>query len=82
MTSSVGMGQKCCTASIRAATCTAVCSPTILCVSFEVPFGAVAVATLQTFVFLLSVHLHEMLVHTLGHIRRLLDCMGYSLCTL
>ena len=47
-------------ASIRAATCTAVCSPTILCVSFEVPFGAVAVATLQTFVFLLSVHLHEM----------------------
>lgn len=74
MAGSVGVGQQGCTAGIRTATRAAVCSPTVLCMSSEVPFCAVAVATLYTLMFLLCVHLHEMLVCTHEEIKA--QCYG------
>lgn len=48
-------------AGVGAATGALVGLATVFYVSPQVPLGAVAVAALETFVFLLCVHLHEML---------------------
>lgn len=61
VTSSVGVGQQCRSTCVRAAARTTVGLSAILGMPLQVPFGAVAIAALYTFVLLLCVHLHEML---------------------
>jgi len=57
----VDVGEESSSASIGAATGTVVGLPTVFYVPLEVPLSAVAIVAFKTLVFLLCMHLHEVL---------------------
>lgn len=61
MASSVDVRQQCSSTCVRTAACAAVGPPAILGMPLQVPFCAVSIAALKTFVLLLCMHLHKML---------------------
>jgi hypothetical protein len=59
--SSVDVRLQCCSAGIGTATRALEGLATVLCVSFQVPLGAIGIAALAAFMLLLGMHLHEVL---------------------
>lgn len=63
MLSSINMRQQCCPAGIGAATSTLEGLAAVLNVTFQIPNGAIRIATFITFMLLFSMHFHEVLKH-------------------